>query len=1028
MNRILFYLKNNISFSLYKKGITYIVLSFVFISPLIVYATMYSPGATLEPDCAPGSANCGVLAGLSSSNNLSDLNSVSTARTNLGLGTLAIQSGTFSGTSSGTNTGDQTTITGNAGTATALAANGANCSAGLAPLGVDASGAVESCTDFEEDLSNSAGLLAALSDETGTGLAVFGTSPTLITPILGVATATSINKLTITAPTTSAILTIDDGFTLHTTGNVTALSGSHSGTSSGTNTGDQTTITGNAGTATALAANGANCSAGLAPLGVDASGAVESCTDFEEDLSNSAGLLAALSDETGTGLAVFGTSPTFTTSLTVPLVLGGTSTTQDLSFQTTSGVGATGGDMHFLVGNNGATEAMTVLNSGLVGIGTIAPTHALTFPTASTGIVLYNTADQTTNYERLLVTAGGVSSNIFDIRSQNGGSGTLRSLRLGSQGTLTMPGTASSSGSFQFSASTSGAGTAVVQVGGTYTGSSGNTNILLINPTINQSSTAGYNGLMINPTETTTGSGNKNLILAQVGGVSKFTVSNTGAVTLADQMLTSSSGIEFTESDTNPTCASGNFNVYADLSENKLKKCQNGVASDLNAIPDANSFTDTTTESIADDDTTDYWDGTVPNITPKSTNSEILVMMTATITGTSATETQISAQIMRHTSAITCQSVGTAVGGQTGAMQGFTTGGLSISKVFVDNPGTTSNVQYTLCSEADTEAAAGTMSRIDFTLFEINNAADLAEIYSTNNIDISVGDVVSLDSSLKSGVRKSTGVNDKSVIGIVSTKPAMVIGATANEGVSVVPVALSGRVPVKVTTENGAIKSGDYLAPSSISGVAMKSNGIGPVIGLAMSSYDGEEIGLVTVFVKNFDLGNINELSVSLGDIANIDENNSGFSSLVAEIQSENVPDPVALINKKISEGKKFLVDLVSARVTAIRGYFDEVFTRKIYTEELCLKDSGEGQVCITADQIRSVMNTSNAGVNTNINTNTDTVVDTNSVTPDKEIVKEITDETVEETTIPTEEPVHQEEIPHAPDPVVSESESTENI
>jgi hypothetical protein len=48
---------------------------------------------------------------------------------------------------SGTNTGDQTTITGNAGTATALAANGANCSSGNAPLGVDASGAVESCFD-----------------------------------------------------------------------------------------------------------------------------------------------------------------------------------------------------------------------------------------------------------------------------------------------------------------------------------------------------------------------------------------------------------------------------------------------------------------------------------------------------------------------------------------------------------------------------------------------------------------------------------------------------------------------------------------------------------------------------------------------------------------------------------------------------------------------------------------------------------------------------------------------------------------
>jgi hypothetical protein len=61
---------------------------------------------------------------------------------------------------------------------------------------------------------SSANLAAALTDETGSGSAVFATSPTLITPVLGVATATSVNKITITAPATAATLTVANGKTL----------------------------------------------------------------------------------------------------------------------------------------------------------------------------------------------------------------------------------------------------------------------------------------------------------------------------------------------------------------------------------------------------------------------------------------------------------------------------------------------------------------------------------------------------------------------------------------------------------------------------------------------------------------------------------------------------------------------------------------------------------------------------------------------------------------------------------------------
>lgn len=76
---------------------------------------------------------------------------------------------------------------------------------------------------------SSANFAAAVTGETGTGGVVFDTSPTLVTPTIGVATATSINKVAITAPATSATLTIADGKTL-TVNNTLTLAGTDSTT------------------------------------------------------------------------------------------------------------------------------------------------------------------------------------------------------------------------------------------------------------------------------------------------------------------------------------------------------------------------------------------------------------------------------------------------------------------------------------------------------------------------------------------------------------------------------------------------------------------------------------------------------------------------------------------------------------------------------------------------------------------------------------------------------------------------------
>jgi len=69
-------------------------------------------------------------------------------------------------------------VTGNASTATALAANGANCNAGEYPLGVNASGAVENCTDATTEINTIVGNYLPLAGGTLTGTLI-GTNASL---------------------------------------------------------------------------------------------------------------------------------------------------------------------------------------------------------------------------------------------------------------------------------------------------------------------------------------------------------------------------------------------------------------------------------------------------------------------------------------------------------------------------------------------------------------------------------------------------------------------------------------------------------------------------------------------------------------------------------------------------------------------------------------------------------------------------------------------------------------------------------
>ena len=158
-------------------------------------------------------------------------------------------------------------------------------------LGTPASGTLTNCTGLPISTGvsglggnvatflatpSSANLAAAVTGETGTGALVFATSPTLVTPTLGVAAATSINKMAITAPATGSTLAVADGKTA-TISNTLTFTGT-----------DSSSVAFGTGGTVAYTANNLSVFAATTSLQ----------------------LAGVISDETGSGALVFGTGPT----------------------------------------------------------------------------------------------------------------------------------------------------------------------------------------------------------------------------------------------------------------------------------------------------------------------------------------------------------------------------------------------------------------------------------------------------------------------------------------------------------------------------------------------------------------------------------------------------------------------------------------------------------------------------------------------------------------------------------------------
>lgn len=111
----------------------------------------------------------------------------------------------------------------------------------------------------------------------------------------------------------------------------------------------------------------------------------------------------------------------------------------------------------------------------------------------------------------------------------------------------------------------------------------------------------------------------------------------------------------------------------------------------------------------------------------------------------------------------------------------------------------------------------------------------IATLIKLSDKSVQDGDIITF---AENGYKLADRPYDPQIFGIVTTNPAITLERKTAADTSDHYVISTGKAYVRVSTQNGAIKTGDLIATSNVKGVGQKASQDGYVVGTALEPYE----------------------------------------------------------------------------------------------------------------------------------------------------------------------------------------------